>query len=261
MFYRYGGSFLSTMTDTSKWVRMYQSPKLEFVVNQDCWWCNETKFADVILPACTNLERDDISEWASSGGYSLHASGSANHRVIVYQQKCVEPVGESKADYDIFVELAEQAGLQRAVHRGQHLGAVDQEDVRLVGHAQVHGLRGLQEEGLLRRPADRELQADLRAPLVRRGPCRATRPTPATRSAAPTRPTSWRPSPARSSSSRRASCSTRPTTTSALPCPSTSPAGKATSRRLFKKYPAAAHLAASPVLVPHAPRHPRAVAV
>ena len=61
MFYRYGGSFIGTMTETNKWVRMYQSPKLEFVVNQDCWWCTETRFADIILPACTNLERNDIS--------------------------------------------------------------------------------------------------------------------------------------------------------------------------------------------------------
>ena len=61
MFYRYGGAFLATMTDTNRWVRMYQSPKLEFVVNQDCWWCTETGLADVILPACTNLERDDIA--------------------------------------------------------------------------------------------------------------------------------------------------------------------------------------------------------
>ena len=38
LWYRYGGSFPGTMTDTSKWARMYQSPKLEFVVNQDCWW-------------------------------------------------------------------------------------------------------------------------------------------------------------------------------------------------------------------------------
>ena len=118
MFYRYGGSFLSTMTDTTKWVRMYQSDKLEFVVNQDCWWCNETNFADVILPACTNLERTDIAEWASSGGYSLHASGSANHRVIVYQQKCVEPVGESKPDYDIFVELAKRLGYEEQFTEG-----------------------------------------------------------------------------------------------------------------------------------------------
>ncbi len=112
MFYRYGGAFLATMTDTNRWVRMYQSPKLEFVVNQDCWWCTETRLADIILPACTNLERNDISEWASSGGYSLHASGSCNHRIIVYQQKCVEPVGESKPDYDIFCELAKRLGVE-----------------------------------------------------------------------------------------------------------------------------------------------------
>ncbi|HEY5528069.1 MAG TPA: molybdopterin-dependent oxidoreductase [Thermoleophilia bacterium] len=118
MFYRYGGAFLATMTDTNRWVRMYQSPKLEFVVNQDCWWCTETRLADIILPACTNLERDDISEWASSGGYSLHASGSCNHRVIVYQQKCVEPVGESRPDYDIFCELAERLGVTEEFTEG-----------------------------------------------------------------------------------------------------------------------------------------------
>ena len=65
MFYRYGGSFIGTMTETNKWVMAYQSPKLEFVVNQDCWWGSETKFADIILPACTNLERDDIAEFGS----------------------------------------------------------------------------------------------------------------------------------------------------------------------------------------------------
>jgi len=41
-------------------VRMYQSPKLEFVVNQDIWYNSETRLADVILPACTNFERDDL---------------------------------------------------------------------------------------------------------------------------------------------------------------------------------------------------------
>jgi trimethylamine-N-oxide reductase (cytochrome c) len=118
MFYRYGGAFLSTMVDTNKWVRMYQSPNLEFVVNQDCWFSTETRLADVILPACTNLERDDISEYASSGGYSLHASGSANHRIIIYQQKCVEPVGESKSDYDIFCGLAEKLGVLQEYTEG-----------------------------------------------------------------------------------------------------------------------------------------------
>lgn len=118
MFYRYGGAFIATMTETNRWVRMYQSPKLEFVVNQDCWWCPETKFADIILPACTNLERNDISEWASAGGYSVHGAGACNHRVIVYQQKCVEPVGESKSDYQIFCELAERLGVKEEFTEG-----------------------------------------------------------------------------------------------------------------------------------------------
>jgi anaerobic selenocysteine-containing dehydrogenase len=111
MFYRYGGSFLGTMTATNRFVRMYQSPKLEFVVNQDCWWCTETGLADIILPACTNFERNDIGEWAQTGGYTHHGSNACNHRVIVYQQKCIEPLFESKPDYQIFSELAERLGV------------------------------------------------------------------------------------------------------------------------------------------------------
>jgi molybdopterin guanine dinucleotide-containing S/N-oxide reductase-like protein len=118
MFYRYGGSYFSTLVDTSKWARMYQSPKLEFVVNQDCWWCNETQFADVILPACTNLERNDIGEWAAPGGRSLHASNGCNHRIIVYQQKCIESLWESKSDYWIFSQLAERLGIKEEYTEG-----------------------------------------------------------------------------------------------------------------------------------------------
>jgi anaerobic selenocysteine-containing dehydrogenase len=111
MFYRYGGSYLGTMTATNRWVKMYQSPKLEFVVNQDCWWCTETGLADIILPACTNFERCDIGEWANTGGYTHHGSIACNHRVIVYQHKCIEPLYESKSDYQIFAALAGKLGI------------------------------------------------------------------------------------------------------------------------------------------------------
>jgi len=121
MFYRYGGSFIGTMTDTNRWVKMYQSPKLEFVVNQDCWWCTETGFADIILPACTNFERNDISEWCSGGGYSQHGSNRCNRRVIVYQQKCIEPLYESKSDYQILTELAERLGVKEEYTEGNTL--------------------------------------------------------------------------------------------------------------------------------------------
>jgi trimethylamine-N-oxide reductase (cytochrome c) len=110
MFYRYGGSFMGTMSDTSKWVRMYQSPKLEFIVNQDIWFNSETRMADIILPACTNFERDDVGEWGACGGYTCHASSGCNFRIVVRQQKCVEPLWESKSDYEIFTLLAERLG-------------------------------------------------------------------------------------------------------------------------------------------------------
>ncbi len=112
LFYRYGGSFMGTMSDTSKWVRMYQSPKLEFVVNQDCWYNSETNMADIILPACTNFERNDVGEWAAAGGYTVHASSGCNYRVIVYQQKCFEPLWESKSDYEIFTLIADRLGMK-----------------------------------------------------------------------------------------------------------------------------------------------------
>ena len=112
MFYRYGSSFMGTMSDTSKWVRMYQSPKLEFVVNQDCWWGGETPYADIILPACTSLERDDVGEWGAAGGYSSHGNNGCNFRIVVRQQKCIEPLWESKSDYEIFVLLADKLGMK-----------------------------------------------------------------------------------------------------------------------------------------------------
>ncbi len=118
MFYRYGGSFIGTMLDTNKWVRMYQSENLEFVVNQDCWFMSETKFADIILPACTNFERDDLGEWSACGGYTTNAHIGNNYRVIVREMKCIEPLGESKSDYEILRLLSERLGMEELFSEG-----------------------------------------------------------------------------------------------------------------------------------------------
>jgi molybdopterin guanine dinucleotide-containing S/N-oxide reductase-like protein len=111
MLYRYGGSILGTLSDANRYVEMYRSENLEFVVNQSIWDEGDTKFADIILPACTHLERYDIGEWANAGGYGAHFHSQVNHRVIAFQSKCIEPLGESKSDYDIFSGLATRLGL------------------------------------------------------------------------------------------------------------------------------------------------------
>jgi molybdopterin guanine dinucleotide-containing S/N-oxide reductase-like protein len=110
MYYRHGSSFIGSMTETNKWVQALQSPKLEAIVVQDCWWNNSTRFADIILPACTNFERNDISMVAEVGGYVYDNSTGTNHRTVVYQKKCIEPLWESRADYDIYADLAQRLG-------------------------------------------------------------------------------------------------------------------------------------------------------
>src|SRR5882672_11109076 len=118
MLYKYGGSILSTMNNTNRWVQMYQSANLECVVNQSIWFEGEAKFADILLPACTNFERTDISEWAGLGGYGHHGQQQLNHRVIVFQAPAIEPLGESRSDFWIFNELAKPLGLANYFSEG-----------------------------------------------------------------------------------------------------------------------------------------------
>jgi trimethylamine-N-oxide reductase (cytochrome c) len=118
MLYKYGGSMLSTMNNTNRHVRMYQSENLEFVVNQSIWFEGEAKFADLILPACTNFERVDISEWAGLGGYGHHGQQQLNHRVIIFQSPAISPLGESKTDYWIFNEICKRLGLANYFSEG-----------------------------------------------------------------------------------------------------------------------------------------------
>ena len=120
MIHRHGGSFISTMSETNKWVRMYQHPNLEFVVMQDCHWQSETKFGDVILPASTNFEHSDLSEWGAAGGYGFNDFNS-NHRICIYQHKCIEPLWESKPDYEIYTLLAERLGFEQEYTEGHSI--------------------------------------------------------------------------------------------------------------------------------------------
>ena len=111
MLYRYGGSSMGTVNGSNRFVKMYQSDELECVVSQSIWMEGETQFADIILPACTQFERWDIGEWSNSAGFGFHWVSQLNHRVIAVQQKCIEPLGESRSDYQIFWDITKRLGL------------------------------------------------------------------------------------------------------------------------------------------------------
>jgi trimethylamine-N-oxide reductase (cytochrome c) len=106
------------MDDNTDRLTIYQSPDVEFVVNQSTWNEGEAKFADIVLPACTNFERTDISEWAGLGSYSYHDLQQIDHRVIVFQSPAIKPLGESKPDYWIFNELCKPLDLANYFSEG-----------------------------------------------------------------------------------------------------------------------------------------------
>lgn len=95
MIYNAGNNFISHQQDTNRLIRALQ--KVEHIVSQDVWWTAAVRWADIVLPASTTLERDDIS---SGGTYSIDK--------IYAMKKVIEPMGEAKSDYEIFRDLAAQ---------------------------------------------------------------------------------------------------------------------------------------------------------
>ena len=155
MIYRYGGSSFSTVTKSGRWVEAYRHESIEFVVNQSVWMEGEAQFADVILPACTSLERWDIGEWSNAGGYAVHGYYVLNHRVVTLQHKCIEPLGESRSDYDIFCGVLAKLGLGSHVCRRRARSRLGQARVRFLRPAETHLLERFLPEGILRRSAGR----------------------------------------------------------------------------------------------------------
>ncbi|MCL2110821.1 MAG: molybdopterin-dependent oxidoreductase [Clostridiales bacterium] len=127
MYYKYGGPHIGTMGETNRYAKMYQSELMPMVVFQSIWFEGETPFGDIILPACTNFERWDISEFANCSGYIPGCFSQANHRMISLQMKCIEPEGESMSDYEIFHGLAKRLGIDGPFAEGKdELGWVKQ---------------------------------------------------------------------------------------------------------------------------------------
>jgi len=76
-------------------------PKLEFFVAVDLFLTDTAALADVVLPACSIFEKDDLI-----AGMFLQL-----------QRQVVAPEGECKADLEIVTELAQRMGLQQFFQR------------------------------------------------------------------------------------------------------------------------------------------------
>ena len=81
--------------------------KVEFIVVQDNFLTSSARFADMVLPACTQFET-----WGVEDGWKYGDE-------VILQPKLVEPPGESKSDYRICAELAERLGIGEKFTEGR----------------------------------------------------------------------------------------------------------------------------------------------
>jgi len=83
--------------------------QIEFILAQHPWLENDCLFADIILPVNTTLEVDDISPCIRDGD---------SFQSVLYMKKAIEPVGESKSDFEAVVEIAKKLGMEKEVTEG-----------------------------------------------------------------------------------------------------------------------------------------------
>jgi len=99
-----GGNPFHHHQDINKLRRAWRRP--ETVIVQDPWWTATARHADIVLPATTTLERNDI--------------GSAGRdRYVIAMHKAIEPVGKARDDFEIFRGLAGLLGCEEAFAQGR----------------------------------------------------------------------------------------------------------------------------------------------
>lgn len=80
---------------------VWKSPSLEFVMFQHPWMEDACTSADIILPSNTKYEEYDIG------------SASDFYNVLSIEKQAIQPVGESKSDYEIVTAIAKKLDYEK----------------------------------------------------------------------------------------------------------------------------------------------------
>ncbi len=106
MAYWVGGNPFAHQQDRNRMVKAFQ--KLDTFIVQDFQWTATARHADIVLPATTSYERNDIEH---VGDYSM--------RAIMAMKKVIEPMFEARNDYDIFLGIAKRLGKEKEFTEGK----------------------------------------------------------------------------------------------------------------------------------------------
>ena len=76
------------------------------VIVNEAYWTATARRADIVFPATTTMERDDIG-------------ASANDPLMIAMRRVAPPAGEARDEFDIFTELAERLETREAFTEGR----------------------------------------------------------------------------------------------------------------------------------------------
>jgi biotin/methionine sulfoxide reductase len=99
-----GGNPFHHHQDTNKLRRAFARP--ETIVVHEPWWTATARHADIVLPATTSLERNDIG-------------GARRDNFIIAMHCAIASVGEARDDFAIFTALAERLGFAETYTKGR----------------------------------------------------------------------------------------------------------------------------------------------
>ncbi|WP_312839331.1 molybdopterin-dependent oxidoreductase, partial [Pantoea piersonii] len=100
-----GGNPFHHHQQLNRLVEGWQKP--DTVVVQDIVWTPAAQMADIVLPATTTLERNDIG-------------GSSRDRFVLAMHQAIRPQHQARNDFDIFADLAERLGYREAFTEGRN---------------------------------------------------------------------------------------------------------------------------------------------
>ncbi|WP_411706403.1 trimethylamine-N-oxide reductase TorA [Edaphovirga cremea] len=106
MVYVAGGNPFHHHQDTNNLVKAWQRP--ETIVVNEPYWTATAKHADIVLPATTSYEHND-----------LEMGGDYSQLYVFPMHQCVQPQHESRNDFDIFAAISERLGVGEAFTEGK----------------------------------------------------------------------------------------------------------------------------------------------
>jgi len=99
-----GGNPFHHHQDLNRLVEAFRRP--DTVIVHEPWWTATARHADIVLPATTTLERNDLG-------------ASPRDRFVMGMRKAVEPVGGARNDFDIFSAMAGRLGFAERFTEGR----------------------------------------------------------------------------------------------------------------------------------------------